>query len=175
MKNNQGFTLIELLIVIAVIAILAVGAYVALDPATRLMDSRNATRWTDASGILDAVKVDQVDNGGTYLAAITALSDDAMHMIGDSTSGTCEDVDVLRSGIYDCLDVTITEVDCVDLTGLVTEGYLASVPSAPTTSSGDWGASTDDYSGYVLTKAANGTIKIEACNNEGTGSISVSR
>ena len=50
-EENKGFTLLELLIVIAVLAVLAGVLFVALNPASRLEDSRNAKRWTDVNAI----------------------------------------------------------------------------------------------------------------------------
>ncbi|MBN1258340.1 prepilin-type N-terminal cleavage/methylation domain-containing protein, partial [Candidatus Peregrinibacteria bacterium] len=43
---KKAFTLLELIIVIAVIAILAAAIFVAVDPARRLHEARNARRWS---------------------------------------------------------------------------------------------------------------------------------
>lgn len=161
LKRKKGFTLIELLIVIAIIAILAAGAFVALDPATRFKDSRDATRWTDVSAILDAAKVDQVDNGGGYLTAIESATADTDYMIGTASTG-CD--------ASPC-DVTIGASDCIDLTGLATEGYLASVPISPD-GSGSWDVT---LTGYYLNKSSTGALTIGACESENTASILVKR
>ncbi len=171
--KQSGFTLIELLIVIVIIAILAVGAFVALDPASRFADSRDSTRWTDVTAILDAVKVHQVDNAGSYLTAISDLNvDGSNYMIGTDSGGTCSDA---------CADAVLTSagavVGCVDLTGLTTgtAAYLASVPTAPTEAGGI--TRTAGETGYYLRSMSNGSITVGACDSEGTGttSISVSR
>ena len=44
LKRLQGFTLIEILLVVAMISILAVAVFVALNPAKRIIDSKNARR-----------------------------------------------------------------------------------------------------------------------------------
>ena len=156
-KKVAGFTPIELLIVIAIIAILAAVVFVALDPLTRFRDARNSQRWSDVTAVLSAIKVDQVDNGGSYLSAITSLTNGTTNVIG-----TCS------SGADSTCTATTTQAACVDLTGLVNEGYLGSIPYDPSTGSA---ANTD----YYLYKDASGIIKIGACDPEGGATIQVSR
>lgn len=160
--KSSGFTLIELLIAIAIVSIIAVGAFVALDPLTRFRDARDATRWNDVVAILDAAKVDQVDNGGSYLAAISALTADNIVMIGTAGAG-CD--------TFTCADVTVDDAACVDLTALGTEGYLASVPVAPTGEQAYTAANT----GYYITRTATGALSVGACESENTASISVQK
>ena len=154
---KKGFTLIELLIVIAIIAILAGVIFVTLDPLTRFQDARDATRWSDVTAVLDAVKLDQVDNGGSYVAAVSGLTADQYYTIGTCSSG----------GNAGCTAQT-TQTACADLTALATEGYLPSVPLDP--SSG-----TDALTDYYIQRAANGTVSVGACDPENASSISVSR
>lgn len=170
-RSNRGFTLIELLIVIVVIVILAAGAFVALDPATRFADSRDATRWTDATAILDAVKVDQVDNGGSYVAAIAAMNPGEVYMITDGvpTSPDCDSANTQCT--TDVTTETVAGDHCVDLSALVTEGYLASVPTSP---DGD-GAWSGDLTGYTIQRSTTGAITVRGCETEGTDEVSVSR
>jgi len=160
--RSKGFTLIELLIVIAIVGILAVVAFVALDPATRFQDTRDAVRFTDVTAILNAAKIDQVDNGGTYATEIAGLTVDTPAMVGTS-GGDC-------SALVACADVSVS-ASCVDLSTLATEGYLASVPVAPT------GAVTydDATTGYTITRNTNGSLTVAACESEGVASVSVSR
>lgn len=157
MNSKKGFTLIELLIVIAIIAILAAVVFVALDPLSRFQDARNSTRWSDATSMLDALKINQVDNGGAYLASVTALTDDLYYTIGTCVTG----------GDTGCTAQT-TQAACVDLAGLVAGGYLATIPVDPST--GD--ASKTDY---YLQRAANGALTIGACDAEGGASVAVTR
>ncbi len=151
-KKNKGFTLLELLIVIAVLAVLAGVLFVALDPAARLQDSRNAKRWTDVSAILSAIKLDQVDNGGAYHANITAMTDNTYYQIGEATTG-CNDT---------CSNPSITmQAACVDLLGLIDEGYLADVAIDPNAT----GKSADE-TGYYLYKYDSGQISVGSCHEE---------
>ena len=155
--NRDGFTLIELLIVIAVIAILAAAVFVALDPVQRFQESRDSQRWSDISNVAAAITVDQVDNGGSYVASITSLTNDLYYVIGTDGSG-CD------SG---CTAQT-TQAACVDLTALVTEGYLGSVPMDPSSGTA---AKTD----YYLSKRAAGTVEVGACDPEAASTISVTQ
>ncbi len=148
MQKKGGFTLIELLIVIAIIAILAAAVFVALDPVTRFQESRDARRLGDLNNELNAIVTDQVDNGGAYLAAITALTDDLYYTIGTDVAG-CD---------AGCT-AKVTQAACANLTGLVTEGYLGSVPMDPST-----GTATE--TDYYISKKANGTIELGACDPE---------
>lgn len=158
MRTQKGFTLIELLIVIAIIAILAVVVFVALDPLSRFQDARDAQRWSDVAAIAEAVKLDQVDNGGNYLAAIqTGISNNDYHTIGTNGATGCD---------AGCSAQT-TEDDCVDLTGLVTEEYLPAVPMDPSTG-------TADLTDYYLQKKGK-SITVGACDPEGGSAIEVTR
>jgi len=169
-KAQKGFTLIELLIVIAIIAIIAAVVFVALDPLTRFRDARDSSRWSDISAILSAIKVDQVDNGGSYITAITNMTDGEGYMIVDGAMDVgCDD---------NTCDATISgDTHCVDLSGLITEGYLGDVPISPagSTTWDDGSLDGEEGTGYVLTKESTGIITVQACESENTDSISVSR
>ncbi len=165
-KRKEGFTLIELLIVIAIIAILAAVAFVALDPLTRFQDSRDAARWADTTALLTAIKVDQVDNGGAYLQAVTDAVAGQVYMIVDgNVVAGCDDQNLVCD-----TDVT-ADANCVNLAGLATDGYLADVPVSPN-GAGDWDA---NITGYTLQRNANGTIVIAACESENAEAIEVLR
>lgn len=158
MRTKKGFTLIELLIVIAIIAILAAAIFVALDPVSRFQEARDSRRYNDLNNVLTAVVTDQVDNGGAYIAAVTALTDDLFYTIGTNGAAGCN---------VGCT-AQVTQAGCVDLTGLVTEGYLGSVPMDPSTGSA---ALTD----YYMSKKANGTVEVGACDPEGGAAITLTR
>ncbi len=154
-KKEKGFTLIELLIVIAVIAIIAAVVFVALDPLKRFQEARDSSRWSDVSALISAIKIDQVDNGGRYLADIASTTSAQVYMIGDAT--TCV------AGSFSC-DVLTTASECLDLTPLVSEGYIGAVPVSPN-GEGLWTAST---TGYTLQRDS-GIITIRSCESEGGG------
>jgi prepilin-type N-terminal cleavage/methylation domain-containing protein len=156
--KQKGFTLIELLIVVGIIGILAAAVFASLDPLKRLQDSRDARRWSDISEMLNAIKVNQYDNrGNRYLPAIDSLIKGRKYMIvsGNISSGCDAQND-------NCVDKISSTDDCVDLSGLVSSGYLSSIPVSPN-ADGDWSSS---ITGYVLTASSSGAIIIDACESE---------
>ncbi|HBU07344.1 MAG TPA: hypothetical protein DEB09_04655 [Candidatus Magasanikbacteria bacterium] len=165
--NKKGFTLIELLIVIAIMAIIASVIFVALNPLQRFQDSRDSVRWQQASQILNAIKLQQVDNGGYLLSDIAVLSTSTNYMITASAVG---------SGCDDQNSYCTTDVDadgaCVDLSQLVTDGYLSAIPFSPT---GEYDWASSDLTGYTLEKTESGAVFIRACENENSSEIVLSR
>ena len=165
LKATSGFTLIELLVVIAIIAILAGVVFVSLNPLKRFQDARNASRWTDTTAILSAIKVDQVDNGGNYFDALKNASGATNLMINSDS--------VQSSGCATgCSAGPTSTAACISLKDLSDQGYLAKIPTSPTGAT-TWG--TNDMTGYYLSKNANGSVTIGACDAEGGETITVNR
>ncbi len=69
--KQGGFTLIELLIVIGIIAILAAGIIIAINPGAQFEAARNSTRWSHMNAIANAVYSYAVDNNGDFPACVT--------------------------------------------------------------------------------------------------------
>ena len=155
--KKLGFTLIELLIVIAVITIIAAIIFVTLDPLTRFREARDSKRWAETSAILNAIKVDQVDNGGRYIAAVAGMTEGDVYMIVDGAVATgCDDQNA------NCDTDVTDDTSCVNLAGLSTEGYLGAIPISPN-GAGAWTAS---ITGYTVQRDASGIITVRACESE---------
>lgn len=163
-RNSTGFTLIELLIVIAIISTIASVVFVAIDPLTRFRDARDSNRWSDTVAILSAIKIDQVDNGGSYLASIAAMNSAQVYMIGTDTTN-CNAYNA------NCDTPVSSSANCVDITGLANEGYLANIPISPN-GAVTW---TTGHTGYTLEKKGNGILTVRSCESENTTEISVAR
>jgi len=156
-KSEQGFTLIELLIVIAIIAVLAAVVFVALNPAQRFQQARDARRQSDVENVAAALKMYQLDNDGDYPALVAALTTGNNYVIGTNATG-CD---------TGCTAKT-TQAACIDLASLVTGGYLGAVPMDPT-------SGTAAKSDYYLTRNSTGTVEVGACDPEIETTISVLR
>jgi len=151
MKKQRAFTLIELLVVIGIIAALTTVVFVALDPAKRFKDARNARRITDADTILAAVHQYIVDTGGSLPAGIGATA---------SQIGTCG-----SGGATLCSGAAAA---CVDIGATLSSNkYLKSNPIDPQ-------SGTAATTGYSIIKDANNLFTVNACLSEGT-TIAVSR
>lgn len=165
LRKNKGFTLIELLIVIGIIAVLAAIIFVAVDPARRLAEARNAQRWSSVNSILNAVLKYTVDNAGILPNTPVAIDNDAatVQLIGENSGGTACNAVICTGQIVapaNCF-VTGSDSDLVDI-------YLASIPQDPSTGSAD-------DTRYYINKSPAGRITVGACDPERGITISVSR
>lgn len=160
-KTKRGFTLIELLIVIAIISILAVTVFVALNPAKRIKDSKDARRATDIESILTAIHEYIVDNKGSLPAGLTAGMSEAQLNVGTTAGGG------------GCLNTSVgcssATGSCVDLSTPLNK-YLKTIPFDPNIAVGTTGLTQ-----YNVVVDSNGIVTVKACGAEGGTNLSVSR
>jgi len=164
-RNRRGFTLIELLLVIAIIAILALLILVALNPTKRFKDARDARRFSDVNNILNAIKVDQIDNTGPYLTTIANLTSGEIYLIGTCVTGAT------ASNVTSFCTTDPTQSICVDLADIVNQGYLGSIPISPN----GVGAWSSTITGYTLEKSTADLITVRAFEHENSSEIKLSR
>lgn len=151
MSKNKGFTLIELLIVVAILAILATVVFVALNPAKRFADARNARRFVDVDSILTAIHEYAVDNNGILPAGIG---------ISEQQLGTCA-----SGGNVPC---TGAAAACLNIGSTLLAPYLKTIPTDP---NGGTAATTF----YSVSKDTNNIVTVKACNAEVGTTVQVSR
>lgn len=159
--NIKGFTLIELIIVIAVIALLAAATFVAVDPAKRIGQARDAQRWADVTAIADAITQYVADNNGTFPTSTV-------------TSGVT--YGIMPLGVPTLINSTCQNTSTSAILGIlltnIAPTYIPTMPLDPA------GASTYTTStGYYLYKDSSGRVTIGACKESdyATASIKVQR
>ncbi|EKD33408.1 MAG: hypothetical protein ACD_76C00036G0001 [uncultured bacterium] len=169
-KKRKGFTLVELLVVIAIIVILFAVILVAVDPARRLKQARDAVRRQDVRDILEAIQESMVDNDGDIPTGIDAD--------GEGDIGVTEFIQILGTGGAAACNgdggtictAAATEDNCLDLSADLVETYLAEIPIDP-----KGGTYDADLTGYYVDKSDNDRITVGACNPELATTIKVKR
>ena len=159
----KGFTLIELLIVIGIIGILAAIILVAVDPAKRLKQSRNARRSAEANAILNAILNYTVDYKGTLPTAISSATAGIPVMIGAANSNL---------GNTWCPGTTIgTGVNSASTTAdlsadaSLVSAYISEMPVDPR-GTNDTVTYSAQATGYYFLRSANGRLEVGSCNPE---------
>ncbi|MFC1787800.1 type II secretion system protein [Patescibacteria group bacterium] len=154
LNNKKGFTLVELLVVIGIIVILLSVILIAVDPAKRLSQARDAVRHQDVRGLLEATTEYIVDNNGSFPAGLDSV-DTGVQVLG--TGASCGS---------DCAGETVT--GCLDLSASLVEDYLAAIPQDPL-------SGTEENTGYAINKTAGNRISIVSCTPEIATEISAQR
>ena len=160
MKNIKGFTLIELIIVIAIISLLAAATFVAVNPARRVGNAQDATRYQDLMAIADAYQTYLADNNST---PPTNTSDGTTYMIATTTP-------TVVVSPASC-DSTTTPSRFVVLDTLVSTGYIGQIPLDPA-----YSYTNNTYSSmYWMYHETSGKLKLGACKKYGDNYPSVTR
>lgn len=148
--------MIELLIVIVIISTLAVVVFVALNPAQRFKDARDARRTADVETILTAIHASIVDNKGTLPSGLTTGMSEVQ--LGSAGSGCT----VSTGGC------NVAAAACTNLSTPLA-AYLKTIPIDPNLTA------TSTKTDYSVVVDSNNIVTVNACGTEGTTNISISR
>ena len=154
-RIKQGFTKVELLMIVAIVSIFLIVAFAALNPATKLQESRNTIRWNDVNSLLSAIGKCTAENSNST-ASCGLLEEGMVYQIGTCTA----------NGNVNCPSAG---VKCLDLGAEPGLGaYIQSVPIDPASSG------NSETTGYSVS-VSSGVVTIASCLAEGGEAISVSR
>lgn len=159
-KDERGFTMVELLIIIGIISILFAVTLVAVDPARRFQEARDAQRRQEVRSILEAVITYIVDNRGNYPTNLDTVAS-SIQVLGTNASGC----DATSCAGYPTMAMTSA---CGDLSGSLVETYLAQMPIDPLN-----GTSGDTR--YYVNRTSGGRVEVGSCDPERVASINVKR
>ena len=150
---------------IAVIALLAAATFVAINPAKRVGDANNAKRWSDITAIADAYNTYVADNSGTSPTTTPDITNGVTYSIATTTGGSTLTICAASTGN------PTTTTAFLDLSALVTGGYLGQIPTDPTFS-----YTGDTYNtGYYFYKESSGKMIVGACETYNTVNVEVTR
>ncbi|MEY4723408.1 MAG: hypothetical protein RLZZ324_921 [Candidatus Parcubacteria bacterium] len=196
MKRKNGFTLIELLIVIGIIGFLAAAILVAVDPVKRIQDSRDARRFSEANGMLNAILNKQVDDRARFdgvttvgdAPIITDLGSGFSQVIVRSSAGINCSSAATRPGCNQLLDTTASKncvanlqetVDTTEPVLSLIPNYISEAPYDPRGNGTDAFCGTGSScatvgnlpigitnTGYYIHRTAGNRIEIGACQGE---------
>lgn len=156
MKYARGFSFVELLLSVAILASLAVTAAVALNPAQRFKDTRDARRGTNVDTVLSGIHAYIVDNRGALPAGLSAGM--AERQLGSAVSGC-----TISTG-----SCSVVNDACLDISSPLAT-YLKTIPTDPS-------LTTESTStGYSVVVDSNGIVTVKACLVEGGTTIDASR
>ena len=158
-RKNGGFTLVELLIIIGIIGILFAVILIAVDPARRFSESRDAVRRQDVRDILEAVVEYMADNRGNYPTNIDTVPA-SIQLLGT-------DLGCNGSACAGYVTTSIASA-CSNLNSSLVETYLAAIPPDPLTG-------TAGNTRYYINRKTGNRIEVGACDPERVTSISVKR
>ncbi|RJQ33698.1 prepilin-type N-terminal cleavage/methylation domain-containing protein [Candidatus Parcubacteria bacterium] len=151
--NAKAFTLIELIIVVAIIAVVAIGIFVVVNPAKRIGESQDAQRWADLTAIAKAIELYTADNGALPSDFnLTSLAEGEKFVLCSSSGSLSCD-----GQTESCL-----VIDDTNFLGV----YLNTLPIDPEKT-----VTTD--TGYYVTRGSSDAITLGACDPYTSGTVEI--
>ena len=171
-ESEKGFNFVGPLVVTLIFVIVIASSLFIFDPIRKFESARDAERWGGVSLILNAIKDYQENNDGSFLKKMDDIYTDEWYMVvsGNMTSG-CDNNNAFSDiEIYD-------DNYCIDVSKLVDDGYLGSVPISPA-GKVQWDAGINNShkgTGYALMVDENGVLYIQSCESENVSEILIIR
>ena len=171
-SEEKDFSFIGSLVVILIIIVIVAFFLFFFDPVRKFKSARDAERWSDVSLILNAIKDYQENNKGSFLQEMNDIYTDEWYMIvGGSMKTGCDDNNAF-------LDVDVYDDNyCIDISKLVDDGYLGSIPVSPTGKiKWDEGFNNShEGTGYALMIDEEGVLYVQSCESENINEILIIR
>ena len=171
-KSEEGFGFTGPLVVALVFVIIIAFSLFFFNPIRKFESARDAERWSGVSLILNAIKDYQKNNNGSFLKKMDGIYVNEWYMIvsGPMTSG-CDNNNAFSDiEIYD-------DNYCIDISKLVDDGYLGSVPISPAGKI-QWDAGINNShkgTGYAFMVNEDGVLYVQSCESENVSEILIIR
>ena len=191
LDNEKGIAPVDLLVIALIVGFLAAAVLVASDPVKRNQDSRDAERYSEVNGILNAILAKQVDDGALFDADRTGtpagnapvieqgLGTNVQVIVEDDAGIVCNAA-ATRPGCRKAMDTTGANKDCVarlaDPTVIPRDPVIGTPcrSGSGCTTEGDLPIGSKN-SGYYIARTAGDRIEIGSCNPEQATFISIRR
>lgn len=189
--NEKGVALVDLLVIVLIIGFLAAAVLVAADPAKKVQDSRDAERYSEVNGILNAILAKQADDGAFDAASRIGTSagnapvieqgmGTNVQVIVEDDAGVVCNIPAKRPGCRKAMDTSGANKNCV--ARLADPTVIPRDPAIGTPCRSGSGCTTEGdlpigpkNSGYYIARTAGDRIEIGSCDPEQATFISIRR
>ena len=119
-ESGAGFTMIEIILSIAIISLLAAFVWVAIDPAKKIGDAKDANRYLGADAIKEAIEEYVLENRA-WPTELAGLVNNKAYLLVSSTAAYNNPVD--------CSEV-VGGINTTTISSIIPT-YLATLPAGP--------------------------------------------